>query len=374
VILAAVLAVAAPLLIGGGPPPRGGGRRAAAVDGERIVVGGRPFLVKGVHYSPWLPGTGPMKDHPWPEETVDRDLGLIAALGANTILVHDAPVSIFAAARARGLQVIYTYFINWQSIGDDAAFRARAAAIGRSAAIIGSEPNLLLILAGNEVVEWVLEKHGAPYVEARLRDLAARVRAAAPGVPLGHANWPIAKRLDLSFLDVACFNLYPSWPREVVVAGYGGYIESVLKPIAAGRPLLITEFGQNTLEASEEKQAEVLRRSWDEIRARTAGGVVFSFADEWWKNYDNPVAEGDWWEREYAPDDERTRDLDPEEYYGIVTSERAPKPGYAAVRDMFAERRPAVGGAAPYAVPLVLLLGYTIWLLARGKVGDADAA
>src|SRR6266700_4695209 len=115
-------------------------------------------------------------------------------------------------------------------------------------------------------------------------------------------------------MDIACFNLYAAWPREVVVAGYGEYVDGTLKPIAAGRPLLITEFGQNSLEASEKRQAVVLRESWEEIRAHTASGVVFEFADEWWKNYDNPIREGDYWLREYAPDDEKTHDLDPEEY------------------------------------------------------------
>jgi hypothetical protein len=350
----------------------GGGAPGVAIEGERILVDGRPFQVRGIHYSPWLPGTGPMKDYPWPEETVDPDLAMIAGLGANTILVHDAPPSIFPAARRHGLRVIYTWFLNWQSIEDGAAFAARAEEIGRAAADLAREPNLLAVLLGNEVQGWVLEKTGAPFLEARLRALYDRVKAVAPRLPVAHANWPITRTLDLSFMDLACFNLYPAWPREVVVAGYGPYIETVLKPIAAGRPLLITEFGQNSLEASEAKQAEVLRASWEEIRRRTAGGVVFSFADEWWKNYDNPITGKDWWAREFAPDDELTRDLDPEEYYGVVTSERSPKPAYAAVGEMFAEREAPMRRASLYAVPLVLLFGYTLWLIARGRIGGAS--
>jgi cellulose synthase/poly-beta-1,6-N-acetylglucosamine synthase-like glycosyltransferase len=339
-----------------------------AIEGDSILLDGRPFLVRGIHYSPWPPGTGPTKDYAWPDErAVARDLATIQALGANTILVHDAPPSIFPQAGRRGLMVIESFYINWQSIGDDALFEARAAEIVRSAEEIGGEPNLLAILLGNEVLEWVLRERGAPYIEGRLRLLYDEVKRVAPHVPVSHANWPVTRQLDLAFMDMACFNLYPSWPREVIVAGYGNYIENVLKPIAAGRPLLITEFGQNSLEASEEKQARVLRESWDEIRARTAGGVVFEYADEWWKNYDNPIRAGEWWQREYAPDDEATHDLDPEEYYGIMTSDRNPKPAFETVRLMFSPRFPALRGVLLSALPLLLLFGYTIYIFRRHR-------
>jgi len=338
------------------------------IEGDRLLVGGEPFLVKGIHYSPWLPGSGPSKGYAWPgEATVSRDLQIIQNLRANTILVHDAPPSIFPLARHFGLMVIYSYYINWQSIGVDEQFRARAAEIADAAIGIGREPNLLAILLGNEVPEWILKERGADFVNARIRSLYDEVKKTAPKVPIGHANWPPTKGLTLPYMDIACFNLYPAWPREVVVAGYGNYIEGTLKPIAAGRPLLITEFGQNSLEATEQRQAKVLRESWEEIRAHTAGGVVFEFADEWWKNYDNPIREGDWWQREYAPDDEKTHDLDPEEYYGIVTSDRDPKPAFDEVRQMYSPQSAPLGRVFLFAIPLVALFGYTLYVFRRER-------
>ncbi|MBI1950367.1 MAG: hypothetical protein HYS34_03275, partial [Acidobacteria bacterium] len=321
-----------------------------------------------IHYSPWLPGTGPTKDYAWPDEaTLSRDLAMIQGLGANTILVHDAPPSIFPMARRFGLMVIHSYYVNWQSIGDDALFRERSAEITRSAAAVAREPNLLAILLGNEVLEWLLKARGVEFLDARIRSLYDEVKRVAPDVPVGHANWPPTKHLTLPYMDIACFNLYPAWPREVVVAGYGSYIERILTPIAAGRPLLITEFGQNSLEATEEKQVRVLRESWEEIRSRTAGGVVFEFADEWWKNYDNPIEAGDFWQRHYAPDDERTHDLDPEEHYGIVTSDRNPKPAFEAVRAMYSSRMTVPGHVLLYAAPLLGLFGYTLYVFWRER-------
>ena len=62
------------------------------------------------------------------------------------------------------------------------------------------------------------------------------------------------------------------------------------------------------------------------------GGVAFEFADEWWKNYDNPRRAGDWWNRGPAPDDVKTDDLDREEHYGLVTADRQPKAAFEVVR------------------------------------------
>ncbi len=366
VLLGAISLVVLPFTVRYAGAARGRPGRVM-ISGQRILVDGAPFLVKGIHYSPWLPGTGPMKNYPWPGDAViDRDLGMVESLGANVILVHDAPRSIFAAARRHHLMIIYTYFINWQSIGHDASFRKREAEIVRSASANSQESNLLAILLGNEVTEWVLKQKGHALIESRLRTLYDDVKAIVPLIPVSHANWPVTRSLDLSFMDLTCFNLYPAWPREVVLAGYGNYIESVLKPIANGRPLLITEFGQNSLEVTPERQAQVLRDAWAEIRIRAAGGVVFEFVDEWWKNYDNPIKEGDWWQRQYAPDDEKSQDLDPEEYYGIATSSRTAKPAYAAVGEMFREPQSQMRRAAVYALPLLIVFCYTLYVLARG--------
>lgn len=349
----------------GSPQPQ---RPRVAIDGDRLLVDSARFLVKGIHYSPWLPGTGPTKDYAWPDEaTVSRDLAMIKGLGANTILVHDAPPSIFPMARRFNLMVIHAYYVNWQSIGDEALFRERSSEITRSVDGVAHESNLLAILLGNEVLEWILKERGVEFLEARIRSLYDGVKRVAPHVPVGHAGWPPTKHLTLPYMDIACFNLYPAWPREVVVAGYGNYIEKILTPIAAGRPLLITEFGQNSLETTEEKQVQVLRESWEEIRRRTAGGVVFEFADEWWKNYDNPIEAGDFWQRHYAPDDERTHDLDPEEHYGIVTSDRNPKPAFEAVRAMYSARTAVVGHVLLFAAPLLGLFGYTLYVFWRER-------
>lgn len=133
--------------------------------------------------------------------------------------------------------------------------------------------------------------------------------------------------------------MYPVWPPEVVTRGYGQYIREVLQPIAGEKPLLVTEFGVNSLEAGPEGQARMVKECWTEItQSGTAGGIVFGFADEWWKNYDNPQRPGNYWFRAAAPEDEARHDADPEEHYGILTADRQPKPAYHTVQEMYEEQ------------------------------------
>ena len=198
------------------------------------------------------------------------------------------------------------------------------------------KPALLGWVLGNEIPAVALEKRGEDSLRNGLLDLYHAVKEIDARHPVTHSNWPITKNLDLRFLDIASFNVYPLWPPEVVAAGFGPYIERTLQPIAGDKPLLITEFGANTLEAGDAGQARWLRESWRGlVQAGAAGGVVFEFADEWWKNYDNPRRAGNWWDRVPDPQDEKRHDLDPEEYYGVMTAERHARPAAAAVKEMF---------------------------------------
>ena len=40
--------------------------QSVEVHGADLYVDVRPFTVKGIHYGPWRPGTGPNKGYPYP--------------------------------------------------------------------------------------------------------------------------------------------------------------------------------------------------------------------------------------------------------------------------------------------------------------------
>lgn len=333
--------------------------------GGKVWFEGRPYVVRGIQYSPWLPGAGPDGNSSYPgPDVVERDLRAIGRTGANTLMLQDAPGWVIDRVRARGLLVIYAFHISWQDTSR-AAFDTQADRIVAAIDTLRTHDGVWAWILGNEVPPWVVEKLGSATVTGRIRDLAMRVRAIDPGRLLGHANWPPTKDLDLSFLDLACFNLYPTWPYEVAVRGFGPYLREVLAPLAHGRPLLLTEFGINSLEAGEERQARVLQDCWREIVAGPAvGGVVLEWSDEWWKNFDNPIPGKGYWERAYAPDDAARHDQDPEEYYGIVRADRSPKPAFSAVCRMWRPGMPAMS-----MIPWVVLIALALftWVLFRGS-------
>jgi hypothetical protein len=347
----------------------GVGHSAAASDaveirGKNLYVDGRPFLVKGVHYGPWRPGTGPGKQYPYPDRAaIDGDLTLLGTLGANTILVFDPPDYVLDLAHAHGLRVLYTFTINWWGLPLDQI--ARAQILARVEAL-QAKPAVLGWILGNEVPAAVLDAKGADVVTGALAGLYHDIKAVDPIHPISHSNWVTTKDLKLQFLDFASFNVYPLWPPQVVALGYDGYVRRILRPIAADKPLLITEFGVNTLEAGEEEQGPILARTWQALRTTdAAGGVVMEFADEWWKNYDNPRNPRDWWDRAVAPDDELQHDNDPEEYYGLVTAERQPKPAFAVVQHMFSSQESRSSRLVPTIIVAVLAQTSAIaWVVA----------
>jgi hypothetical protein len=338
------------------------------IRGKALYADGRPFLVKGMHYGPWRPGSGPNKNYPYPApELIDSDLKLISELNVNTILVVDPPGYVLDLAEKRGLKVLYAFTINWWSI-ETPQFSASRDDILQRVANYRYKPSLLGWILGNEIPNAVLEQRGEKPIRDGLLDLYGAVKQTDNQHFVTHSNWPITKGVDLRFLDVTSFNVYPLWPPDVVANGYGKYIERVLQPIAGNKPLLITEFGANTIEAGEDGQARLLRSSWQGLQSAGAcGGVVFEFADEWWKNYDNPKRQGDWWDRKAAPDDEKQHDLDPEEYYGVMTGERQPRMAASTVKEMFSI---ASGGRGlPVAVvTLLILFALAGWGWARWRV------
>jgi len=309
------------------------------VRGGQLFFQGEHFIVRGIEYSPWGPGTGPGKGS-WPEKKqILKDFKMIQQLGCNVVSVVDPPESFFEAIEDSNLLVIYTFGIfqtQWEHFGAK-DFLAKESQFLDVFERHKNNRRIFLWVLGREVTPVAQEKHGEK-ITKWFKATADKMRSQAPGVLISHANWPPMRSLKLDFLDIVCFDLYPGWPPEVSLTGFGKYIRDVLRPLARRRPLLITEFGVNSIEVSLKNQGPLLAKCWSELReAGACGAVVFSFMDEWWKNYNNPISKNAWWARKPAPEDEKTHDLDPEEHYGLVRADRKPKPAYYAVKEMFGQ-------------------------------------
>jgi hypothetical protein len=346
---------------------------SVAVQGKSLLVEGHQFVVKGIHYGPWREATGPNKSYGYPgPEMIEPDLRLIRSMNANTILVIDPPGYVLDLADRYGLRVFYSFYVNWWTLGVPEGATERDSVL-RRVQQYREKPALVGWVLGNEIPLSAIEQRGEKTIENGLADLYHAVKTLDQRHPVTHSNWPTAKDLQLGFLDIASFNVYPLWPPEVAGLGFGRYIEEVLRPIAADKPLLITEFGANSLEARDDGQARLLGDCWRGLqKAGAIGGVVFEFADEWWKNYDNPRRAGSYWDRKLAPDYEKTHGQDPEEYYGVVQSDRRPKAAFAVVQTMFADgERRLLSGVRLVPVVMIcllLLLAGSAWLVGVREV------
>lgn len=353
--------------------PSAGSRQPSEIATTRgqFLIDGRPFFVRGIHYGPWRPGTGPNKRYPYPDlKGIADDFAIIRQTHANTVLVYDAPPGVLDLADTYGLKVVYCFALDWYALGGETQPAIRARVVERITEL-RSKPALLAWLLGNEIGDDALKQRGEGRIITGLHDLYSAAKTADPRHPISHANWPPARHLDLRFLDFVSFNVYPLWPPEVVAMGFGPFIRDVLRPIAGNKPLLITEFGANTIEAGEQGQQRLLRDSWHGlVEAGAAGGIVFEFADEWWKNYDNPVRSGDWWDRVPAADDEARQDDDPEENYGLVRADRTAKPALQVVSALFAEEteRSAAREIDVTVLATLLLAAGGSWLWAHRRV------
>lgn len=315
-----------------------------SVRGDQLLVAGAPYVVKGVHYGPWRPGTGPGRSDYPAQDLLAEDLHLLAGMHVNTIFTFDPPRRLLDVAWQHRIRVLCGFWLEWPQFASP-AFAAMEDTAVAAVERLCDHPAVLGWVLGNEIPSWVIAQHTAAAVEERLRVLYGRVRAADPGHPVTHANWPTARTLDLSFFDVCAFNVYALWPPEVVARGYESFVREVVAPLAGGRPLLITEYGANSLEAGESGQARLLGECWEGLRAAGAvGGFAFEFADEWWKNYSNPKMAGAWWDREPDMQDHLRHDQDPEEHYGLFDSARRPKPASRVLAALY-------GGAAPPDTP-----------------------
>jgi O-antigen biosynthesis protein len=283
---------------------------AVRVQGKFFFVGETKFFIKGVTYGPFAVGSHGVQ---FPErETVTRDFLLMAEMGANTLRVFTTPPLwlLDLAARA-GLRVLVG--IPWSehvTFLDSPRIQAEIKrSVVEAVRELKGHPAILAYLIGNEIPPDIVRWHGPERVRAFLKHLATAVKELHPDGLVSYANFPSTEYLTIDFTDFLCFNIYlheePAFRRYV----------SRLHNLAVDRPLVLTEFGIDSIREGEENQAHIL--SW-QIRTAfemgVAGTFVFAWTDEWFTG--GHLIE-DW-------------------AFGLVDRNRLRKPAYAAVGKRYA--------------------------------------
>jgi len=288
------------------PALAGGGRGAIRVQGKFFFVGDRKLFIKGVTYGPFGPGSHGAQ---FPERAmVERDFTIMAALGANTLRVFTVPpLWLLDLADAAGLKVLagipwsqHVTFLDDRTIQADILRTVVEAVRG-----LKQHRAILAYLVGNEIPPDMVRWHGPERVRAFLRKLVAAVREIHPEGLVSYANFPSTEYLTIDFTDFLCFNVYLH--DETAFRRY----LSRLHNLAIDRPLVLTEFGIDSLREGSEEQARIL--SWQirtALEMGAAGTFVFAWTDEWFTG--GHLIE-DW-------------------AFGLVDRERREKPAFAAVQ------------------------------------------
>ncbi|MGE0518962.1 MAG: glycosyltransferase [Candidatus Binatia bacterium] len=288
---------------------------AAGAD-DRLVASGKFFFrgaekvfLRGVTYGPFAPDEAGVA-YP-PPALVQRDFALMRELGANAIRTFTVPpVWLLDAARQHGLAALvglpwaeHVCFLDDAEVPD-----AIHAAVRDGVSRCLGHPAVAAYFVGNEIPPDVVRWLGPQRVSAFLQSLTACVKAADPDVLVSYANFPPTEYLDVGDLDFVSFNVYLHREPE-----FRRYLRR-LQSLAGDKPLVLTEFGIDSIREGRESQAAMLE--W-QVRAAfelgVAGTVIFSWTDDW---HTGGAAVEDW-------------------AFGMVDRERARKPAFHAVQRLY---------------------------------------
>jgi glycosyltransferase involved in cell wall biosynthesis len=280
------------------------------IGGKFFFVGDHKLYLRGVSYGPFATSA---HGFPFPDEaTLALDLRLMAEAGANCLRTFTVPPRwLLDRAAEHGVRVLAT--IPWAEhvcFLDDRALVAQIRGTVRAAAeALRDHPALFGLLLGNEIPPDIVRWYGPERVRDFLRTLRDEAKAQAPTALVSYANFPSTEYLDVTELvDFVSFNVYLH--RE---ADFRRYL-SRLQNIAEDKPLVLTEFGVDSIREGPEAQADLL--TWmvrASFESGVAGTFVFSWTDDWFTG-GSKIA--DW-------------------AFGLVDEGRRPKPSYAAIQRQY---------------------------------------
>jgi beta-glucuronidase len=306
----------------------------------RMLVDGKPFIIKGVTYTPTKIGQTPDKNtlenwmfqaddsmhKAWvdknrnnvqdPDEPAVGDFQLMKDMGVNTIRLYNNLKMNKELLRELyskyGIMVMLGDYLGKYAIGSGADWKTgtdyedpvQQATMMKNvlAAVteLKDEPFILMWLLGNENNYGVASNADRkPDVYYKfVNEVALKIKELDPTRPVAVCNG------DTLFIDRMA-ELSPDVDAYGANAyrgdyGFGSYWDEVYQ--ALDRPAFITEYGAPAYSKyadeaqAEDEQAAYHLGSWHDIMANSAGraegrgnavgGVAFEWLDEWWKNYE----------------------------------------------------------------------------------------
>jgi glycosyltransferase involved in cell wall biosynthesis len=289
-------------------PPETTGDRVR-LDGKFLRLGERKFWVKGVTYGPFAPNS---KGFQLPEDAqIEADFRQIRSLGANTVRVYHVPPRGFLdLALGHDLKVLVD--VPWSKhrcfLDDRADRESGIRAVREAARACRDHPALFALSVANEISPDVSRWSGAKRVESFVEELVSVARAEDPTALVTFASFPPTEYLHPLSVDFYTMNVYLHRRDK-----FRSYLQR-LQNQAEEKPLLLGEYGIDSIRHGELEQAELVAMHLEEVfHCGLAGTCIFSYTDDW---FTGGHAITDW-------------------AFGLVTRERKPKRAFARVAEVF---------------------------------------
>lgn len=278
--------------------------------------GDKKFFIKGVTYGPFAPDEH--GDHFGTPENARRDLAVMRDTGINMARVYYVPPKWFVdACGEHGIRLLIT--IPWSEhiefLRDRKVRREVIRAIRDGVKQHAGHPAIFGYLVGNEIPTTMVRWIGAREVTEFLEELVNIAREADPQALISYASYPPTEYLLPQNVDYFTFNVYLHRQED-----FERYLAR-LQNLADDRPLVMGEFGMDTIRHPEDEQAEMLRWHIESVvRGGLAGTILYAWTDEW---YRGGMEIMDW-------------------AFGLVRRDRSPKPALKAVAELFGGDEPMI--------------------------------
>jgi glycosyltransferase involved in cell wall biosynthesis len=270
--------------------------------------------MKGVTYGPFAarPDGSAFPD----QHQLEADFRQIRGLGANVIRVyHTPPMDVLDTAHSFGIKVFVD--VPWSKhrcFLDNPEDREGARKAVRDAArACKGHPALFALSVVNELPADVVRWLGPAKVEAFIDELVGVAHAEDPGVLVTFAGFPPTEYVRPRAVDFYTFNVYLHHRKE-----FRSYLQR-LQNLADEKPLILGEYGIDSLRNGEDEQADLISMHLEEVFGQgLAGTCVFSYTDEWFTG-GHPIT--DW-------------------AFGLVRRDRSPKPAFFRVASVYHKENP----------------------------------
>jgi len=250
------------------------------VDGKFFRLGREKFHVKGLAYGPFAPNAqGEMFPSP---DQVARDFLQLRELDANLVRVYCPPPRWFLdLATGHHLKVLVD--VPWPNHlcfleSSNAKAEARAAVRNAVAAWAG-HPAVFACSVVNEIPAEIVRWSGARAVTDFIEELVEIAKSTDPDCLCTFASFPPTEFIHPQNIDFVCFNVYLHQKKT-----FESYLAR-LQMLADTRPLILGEFGIDSIRESEPNKCEILGWQIESVfRAGLAGAVLFSYTDDWFRS------------------------------------------------------------------------------------------